>query len=233
MDTEDMVRGALRGEAAGLEVGDWSAGAVQVHVRRQRRGRRVALGVSAVAAALVVVGGTGAVLSVRDGVRAVAPASQPLPAPAGPAPEAVVVEPGQQLSLGRENWWMRLNDQEVCIHDEPAYKTGPGCGGHSWAWGATEITMQYYGLPPQRQEGFYNLVYQGPGRVASMAIEVDGRAHWVTVAQLPGSPGFATGFFWGPALKESDTPSEYPPGGVRFAAYDAEGKVLASKTLAP
>lgn len=114
-------------------MGDWSAGAVQVHVRRQRRGRRVALSVSAVAAALAVVGGTGAVLSVRDGVRAVAPASQPLSAPAGPAPEAVVVEPGQQLSLGRENWWMQLNDQEVCIHDEPAYKTGPGCAGHSWA----------------------------------------------------------------------------------------------------
>ncbi|MFF7586083.1 hypothetical protein ACFZCK_01170 [Kitasatospora purpeofusca] len=233
MDTEDMVRGALRSEADGLAVGDWSAGAVQVHVRRQRRGRRAALGVSAVAAALVVVGGTGVVLSARDGGRAVAPASQPLSPPAGPAPEAVVVEPGQQLPLGRENWWMQLKDQEVCIHDEPAYKTGPGCGGHSWAAGATEITMQYYGSPPQNREGLYNLVYRGPGRVASMAVEVDGRAHWATVASLPGSPGFASGFFWGPALKDSGEPSEYPSGGVRLAAYDAEGKVLASKTLSP
>ncbi|MGW7444862.1 hypothetical protein [Kitasatospora sp. NPDC054795] len=231
MDTEDMVRGALRDEAARVAVADWSAGPVQVHVRRQRRGRRLALGVSAVAAALAVVAGTGAVLSVQDGARTVAPASQPLPAPVGPAPEAVVVEPGQQLSLGRDDWWMQLRDQEICIHDPVAYKDSQGCGGYSWASGETQITMQYLGSSPQYREGLYNLVYQGPGRVAAMAIELDGQAHWATVASLSGDPGFASGVFWGPALKGSSDGSGYPPGGIRLAAYDAQGKVLASKTL--
>ncbi|SDT83026.1 hypothetical protein SAMN05216371_7838 [Streptomyces sp. TLI_053] len=230
MDTEDMVRGALRGEADGLTVGAWSAAAVQVHVRRQRRGRRLALGVSAVAAALVV-GGTGVVLSAGDGARGVAPAAHPLPAPSGPAPEAVVVEPGQQVPLGREDWWMQLKDKEICIHDPVAYKNSQECGGFSWAGSATEITMQYLGTGPDYQEGLYNLVYRGPGRVASMAVELEGQGHWATVASLPGDPGFASGIYWGPALKDSSGPGGYPLGGVRLAAYDAEGRVLASTTL--
>ncbi|MFC5667213.1 hypothetical protein ACFP3U_30135 [Kitasatospora misakiensis] len=231
MDTEDMVRGALRDEVDRVEVADWSAGPVQVHVRRQRRGRRTAMGVSAAVAALAVVAGTGAVLSAQRGVTAVGPASQPLSAPDGPAPEAVVVEPGQQLPLGRPNWWMQLKDQEICIHDAPAYGTGPGCGGHSWTTGTTEITMQYYGSPPQGREGLYNLVYQGPGQVARMAIELDGRAHWATVASLPGNPGYASGFFWGPGLKDSGEAKADPFEGIRLAAYDAEGRVLATRTL--
>ncbi|MFD0410541.1 hypothetical protein [Kitasatospora sp. NPDC127116] len=231
MDTEDMVRGALRDEAARVAVADWSAGPAQVHVRRQRRGRRMAVGASAVVAALALVAGTGAVLSAQGGDRAVGPASQAPPAPAGPAPEALVVEPGQQLPLGRPDWWMQLKDQEICIHDAPAYKSGPGCSGHSWAGGTTEITMQYYGNPPQHQEGLYNLVYHGPGQVARMAIEVDGQAYWATVASLPGEPGYATGYVWGPSQKAADGPGAHPLEGIRLAAYDAQGKVLASKTL--
>ncbi|MFD4530760.1 hypothetical protein ACFWNL_22370 [Kitasatospora sp. NPDC058397] len=232
MDTENMMRGALRDEAARVAVGDWSAGPVQVQVRRQQRGRRVAMGASAVVAALAVVAGTGAVLSAQRAVQTVGPASQALAVPEGPAPEAVVVEPGQQLSLGRQDWWMQLNDQEICIHDAPAYRSGPGCGGHSWAGGATEIVMQYYGNPPQYQEGLYNLIYHGPGRVARMTIEIDGQASWATVASLPGNPGYATGYVWGPPGRKTPNGSTaYPFEGVKLAAYDAQGKVLASKTL--
>ncbi|MFG2905064.1 hypothetical protein ACGF13_08375 [Kitasatospora sp. NPDC048286] len=231
MDTEDMVRGALRDEAARVAVADWSAGPVRVHVRRQRR--RVAMGASAVVAALAVVAGTATVLSAQHGGPAVGPASQAPRLPEGPAPEAVVVEPGRQLPLGRQDWWMQLKDQEICIHDAPAYGTGPGCGGHSWAGGATEITMQYYGNPPQYQEGLYNLVYHGPGQVARMAVEVDGRSYWATVASLPGNPGYATGYVWGPGRKTSDDPKAHPLEGIRLAAYDAQGTVLASRTLSP
>ncbi|MET8702026.1 hypothetical protein ABZW10_24600 [Kitasatospora sp. NPDC004723] len=233
MDTEDAVRGALREEAGRLAVGEWPRGGVQVHVRRQRRGRRLALGAVAAAAALVVVAGTGAALSARDGTRGVAPASQPLAAPVGPAPEPVVVEVGQRLPMGRDDWWMQLGDQEVCIHDPVAYKDGQGCGGYSWASGGTQITVQYLGSSPEYREGLYNLVYQGPGRVAAMAIELDGQAHWATVASLSGDPGFASGVFWGPALKGSSGPGGYPLGGIRIAAYDAQGGVLASRTLSP
>lgn len=231
MDTEDMVRGALRDEAARVAVADWSAGPVRAHVRRQRRARRVAVGASAVVAALAVVAGTGAVLSERRGGEAVAPASQAPRLPDGPAPEAVVVEPGQQLPLGRQDWWMKLNDQEICIHDAPAYRGGPGCAGYSWAGGATEITMQYYGTSPQYQEGLYNLVYHGPGQVARMSLEVDGQAYWATVASLPGTPGYAAGYVWGPGKKAPDDPKAYPFDGVKLAAYDAQGVLLASRTL--
>lgn len=231
MDTEDMVRGALRDEAARVAVADWSAAPVRVQVRRQRRGRRVAMGASAVVAALAVVAGTGAVLSAQRAVQAVGPASQAPLVPEGPAPEAVVVEPGQQLPLGRQDWWMQLKDQEICIHDAPAYRSGPGCGGHSWAGGTTEITMQYYGSPPQYQEALYNLIYHGPGQVARMAIEVDGHAYWATVASLPGNPGYATGYVWGPSNKTPNGSTAYPLEGIKLAAYDAQGKVLASKTL--
>ncbi|MEU1289416.1 hypothetical protein [Kitasatospora sp. NPDC005856] len=231
MDTEDMVRGALRDEAARVAVADWSAGPVRAHVRRQQRARRAAMGASAVVAALAVVAGTGAVLSERRGGEAVAPASQAPRLPDGPAPEAVVVEPGQQLPLGRQDWWMKLNDQEICIHDAPAYRSGPGCSGYSWAGGATEITMQYYGASPQYQEGLYNLVYHGPGQVARMSLEVDGQAYWATVASLPGTPGYSAGYVWGPGKKTPDGPTAYPLDGVKLAAYDAQGVLLASKTL--
>ncbi|MFJ9448286.1 hypothetical protein ACIRRH_41715 [Kitasatospora sp. NPDC101235] len=231
MDTEDMVRGALRDEAARVAVADWSAGPVWVQVRRQRRGRRMAMGASAVVAALAVVAGTGAALSAQRGGRAAGPASQTLLVPVGPAPEAVVVEPGQQLPLGRQDWWMQLKDQEICIHDAPAYKSGSGCSGHSWAGSTTEITMQYYGAPRQYQEGLYNLVYHGPGQVARMTIELDGQAYWATVASLPGNPGYASGYVWGPSLKASGDSKAYPPEGIKLAAYDAQGRVLASKTL--
>lgn len=231
MDTEDMVRGALRDEAARVEVADWSAGPVRDHVRRQRRARRTAIGASALVAALAVVAGTGAVLTAQRGASTVAPAARPPLLPAGPAPEAVVAEPGQQLSLGRPDWWMQLKDQEICIHDAPAYPTGQGCGGHSWAGGATEITMQYYGNPPQYQEGLYNLVYHGPGRVARMTVELDGQAYWATVASLPGDPGYATGYVWGPGQKTPADQKPYPLDGITLTAYDAQGKVLASRTL--
>ncbi|GAA2280933.1 hypothetical protein GCM10010430_78820 [Kitasatospora cystarginea] len=231
MDTEDMVRGALRDEAARVAVADWSAGPVRVQVRRQRRGRRVAMGASAVVAALAVVAGTGAVLSAQHGPQAVGPASQAPRVPVGPAPEAVAVEPGQQLPLGRQDWWMQLKDREICIHDAPAYGSGPGCGGYSWAADTTEITMQYYGNPPQYHEGLYNLVYHGPGQVARMTIEVDGQAYWATVASLPGNPGYATGYVWGPSRKTPDDPKAYPLEGIKLAAYDAQGRILASKTL--
>ncbi len=143
----------------------------------------------------------------------------------------MVVEPGQQLPLGRQDWWMQLKDQEICIHDAPAYKNGPGCGGHSWAAGTTGLTMQYYGNPGQNHEGLYNLVYHGPGPVARMTIEMDGRAYWATVASLPGDPGYASGYVWAPSLKDSGDPKAYPAEGIRLTAYDAQGKVLASKTL--
>ncbi|MEV6973166.1 hypothetical protein [Kitasatospora sp. NPDC093806] len=234
MDTEDMVRGALRDEAVQVAVADWTPGPVRDHVRRQRRGRRVAMGASAVAAALAVVAGTGAVLTAPDGARTIGPAAQApqnLRVPEGPAPEALVVEPGKQLPLGRPNWWMQLKDREICIHDAPAYGSGPGCGGHSWAGGATEITMQYYGNPPQYREGLYNLIYKGPGQVARMTIEMDGRADWVTVASLPGTPGYATGYLWGPGAKKPDDGQPHPLEGITIAAYDAQGRVLASKTV--
>ncbi|MGW3075683.1 hypothetical protein [Kitasatospora sp. NPDC001132] len=231
MDTEDMVRGALRDEAARVAVADWSAGPVRVHVRRQRR--RVAMGASVVVAALAVVAGTATVLSAQLGGTAVGPASQAPRLPEGPAPEAVVVEPGRQLPLGRQDWWMQLKDQEICIHDAPAYGSGPGCGGHSWAGGATEITMQYYGNPPQYQEALYNLVYRGPGQVARMAVEVGGRSYWATVASLPGDPGYATGYLWGPGDATAHVREADPLQGIRIAAYDAQGRVLASKTVSP
>ncbi|MFE7530262.1 hypothetical protein ACFU7Y_31775 [Kitasatospora sp. NPDC057542] len=231
MDTEDMVRGALRDEAARVAVADWSAGPVWVQVRRQRRGRRMAMGASAAVAALAVLAGTGAALSAQHGGQAVGPASQAPLVPVGPAPEAVVVQPGQQLPLGRQDWWMQLKDQEICIHDAPAYQSGSGCSGYSWAGDTTEITMQYYGAPPQHQEGLYNLVYHGPGQVARMTIELDGQAYWATVASLPGNPGYASGYVWGPSLKTSTDSKAYPPEGIKLAAYDAQGRVLASKTL--
>ncbi|MFE6056577.1 hypothetical protein ACFQ6N_38045 [Kitasatospora sp. NPDC056446] len=231
MDTEDMVRDALRDEAARVAVADWSAGPVRDHVRRQRRGRRVAVGASAVAAALAVLSGTGAVLSAQQGAQAVAPASQAPLVPEGPAPEPVVVEPGQELPLGRPDWWMRLKDREICIHDAPAYGSGPGCGGHSWGGNATEITMQYYGSPPQHQEALYNLVYHGPGQVARMTIELDGRAYWATVVSLPGTPGFASGYLWAPDLKAPKSSTAFPLEGIKLAAYDAQGTLLTSKTV--
>ncbi|MBP0451067.1 hypothetical protein J5Y04_16170 [Kitasatospora sp. RG8] len=233
MDTEDMVRGALRDEAARVAVADWSAGPVRVQVRRQRRGRRMAAGAAAVVAALAVAAGTGTVLSSQHGPQAAGPASQAQAprVPAGPPPEALVVEPGRQLPLDRQDWWMQLKDQEICIHDAPAYGSGPGCSGHSWTSGATEITMQYYGNPPLYHEALYNLVYHGPGQVARMAIEVDGQAYWATVASLPGNPGYATGYVWGPGRKTPDDPKALPLQDIRLAAYDAQGRVLASKTL--
>ncbi|MFE6871785.1 hypothetical protein ACFVFS_35240 [Kitasatospora sp. NPDC057692] len=232
-DTEDMVRGALRDEMARVEVADWSAGPVQAHVRRQRRGRRVAVGASALAAALAVVAGTGAVLSAERGSRIVGPASSASRAPsvplvpAEPAPEPLVVEPGRQLSLERPNWWMQLKDQEICVHDAPAYGSGPGCAGSSWAPGTTGITMKYSGVPPLYGEALYNLVYHGPGKVARMTMELDGRAYWAVVASLPGSPGYASGYVWGPGLKPSDDAKPDPFQGIRLVAYDAQGTVLA------
>ncbi|MFJ4597907.1 MULTISPECIES: hypothetical protein [unclassified Kitasatospora] len=231
MDTEDMVRGALRDEAARVAVADWSATPARGHVRRQRRGRRVAMGASAVAAALAVVAGTGAVLSAQHGAQAVGPASQAPAVPEGPAPEPVVVEPGQQLPLGRPDWWMQLKDQEVCIHDAPAYRSDPGCGGSSWAGGTTGINMGYYGNAPQYQEGLYNLIYHGPEQVARMSIEVDGHAYWATVVSLPGTPGYTTGYLWGPSNKTLNGSTAFPLEGVKLAAYDAQGKLLTSKTV--
>ncbi|MFJ9690622.1 hypothetical protein [Kitasatospora sp. NPDC101183] len=233
MDTEDMVRGALREEAGKVAVADWSAGPALAHVRRQRRARRAALGAGAVAAALVVVAGTGALLSAPSAVQAAAPAPKALLVPEGQAPEALAVQPGQQVPLGRPDWWMKLNDREVCIHDAPAYKDRSDCGGHSWSDGATQITMGYYGNPPEYRDGLYNLVYQGPGKVARMSVEMDGKASWVTVASLPGEPGFATGWFWGPPAPKSTggSPAAFPFEGVQLAAYDAQGKLLARNTV--
>ncbi|MFD9688243.1 hypothetical protein ACFXPX_07460 [Kitasatospora sp. NPDC059146] len=236
MDTEDMVRGALHDEASRLTVAHWSAEPVRIHARRQRR--RMVVGASAVAAALAVAVGTGAVLSARDGGRALAPAAAPAAQapllPAGPAPEAVVAEPGQQLPLDRPGWWMSLKDREICIHDASVHGSGPGCGGYSWAASATtELTMQYYRNPAQNQEGLYNVVYHGPGQVARMTVELDGQAHWATVASLPGTPGYASGYAWASALKPtgSEKGQPQPLTGIRLAAYDAQGNLLASKTL--
>ncbi|MEU4115387.1 hypothetical protein AB0F71_12935 [Kitasatospora sp. NPDC028055] len=234
MDTEDMVRGALRDEASRLTVAHWSAEPVRIHARRQRR--RMAVGASAVAAALAVAVGTGTVLSARHGDGALAPAAAlatqaPL-LPAGVAPEAVVAEPGRQLPLGRPDWWMQLKDREICIHDAPSYGSGPGCSGYSWDAGATtELTVQYYAGPDQ--QGLYNLVYHGPGQVARMTVELDGQAHWATVASLPGTPGYASGYAWAPALKPTGAGKGRPQPltGIRLAAYDAQGKLLASKSL--
>ncbi|RKT09348.1 hypothetical protein BX285_6435 [Streptomyces sp. 1114.5] len=231
MDTEDMLRGALRDEADGLAVGEWTVGPLREHVRRQRRGRRVVTGVSAVVAALAVVAGTGAVLSAQHGPRAVGPAAQAPLVPAEPAPEPVVLEPGQQLPLGRQDWWMQLKDQEICIHDAPSYKTGPGCGGYSWAAGSTGMAMQYLANLPQGEEGLYNLVYHGPGPVARMTVELGGRAYWAAVVTLPGTPGYATGYAWAPSLRATGDPKIYPAEGVRITAYDAQGGVLATKIL--
>ncbi|MFJ5885338.1 hypothetical protein [Kitasatospora cineracea] len=230
-DTEDMVRDALRDEADRLAVGEWPAEAVRGHVRRQRRGRRLALGAAVAAAALAVVAGTGALPARWDGDRAVGPAAGAPRTPEGPPPAAVVAEPGQQLPMGRAGWWLRLGDKEICIHDPRAEHEDQGCAGYSWAPGETQVTMQYFGVSPDYLEGMYNLVYQGPGQVAAMAIELDGQAHWATVAALPGEPGYASGVFWGPAMKQSEGAGGYPPGGIRLTAYDAEGKVLASRTL--
>ncbi|MFJ8434966.1 hypothetical protein ACIQ9P_27060 [Kitasatospora sp. NPDC094019] len=230
MDTEDMVRDALRDEAARVPLTDWSAGPMRDQVRRQRRGRRTALGVSAVVAVLAVAAGTTTVLSGHGGTQVVGAASQvTLRTPEGTAPEAIVAEPGQQIPLGREGWWMRLGAQEICIHDPVVYKNDPGCGGYSWQAGATEITMQYQGVSPDFKEGLYNVVYHGPGRVARMAVEFDGRSYWATPASLPGDPGYVSGFAWAPSLKASDGAN--PLVGVKLAAYGARGEVLASKTL--
>ncbi|MFJ4188136.1 hypothetical protein [Kitasatospora sp. NPDC089509] len=227
MDTEDMVRGALRDEASGLAVGQWSAEPVRLLARRRQRRRRTVLGAAAVTAAFAVAAGTGTVLSAQHGDRGTAPAARAPQLPAGPAPEPVVVQPGQQLPLGRPDWWIRLADREICIHDAPSYHGGPGCSGYSWLpGGGTEITMQYYGDPAQSSEGLYNLVYRGPGPVARMTLEVDGRAYWATVTSLPGTPGYTSGHAWAPA-----TPNDHPLQGVRLAAYDTQGKLLASKTL--
>ncbi|MFJ5231876.1 hypothetical protein ACIQBJ_18510 [Kitasatospora sp. NPDC088391] len=230
--TEDMVRGALRAEAARVPVGAWTAGPARAHVRRQRRGRRAAVGAAVAAAALSLVAGTGAVLSGTSAapVGAASGSSARLPAtPPGPAPEAVLLEPGQQYQLGREGWWMRLDRQEICTHDPAAYAKRPDCAGYSWAAGATGITTTYAGDAAHPGQGLYGLIYHGPEKVARMALEVDGTAYWAVPVALSGDPGWTSGWAWAPDRKQVGT--EPVPGNVVLAAYDAEGRVLASRTL--
>ncbi|MFJ1752801.1 hypothetical protein [Kitasatospora sp. NPDC088134] len=229
--TEDLVRGALREEAARVAVGAWSAEPVREHLRRQRRGRRAALG-AAVAAALALVAGTGAVLSGAPGTAGTAEvgAAAGGPAtPAGPAPAAVELPAGQQYPLGRPGWWVQLDGQGICTHDPVAYSNRPGCAGYSWAAGATGITATYAGDAANPGQGLYGLVYHGHEQVARMSLEVDGKAYWATPVALPGDPGWTSGWAWAPDRRRAGT--EPVPGGVRVTAYDAGGKVLASHTL--
>ena len=223
MDTEDMVRSALRDEVDGIELTDWPAVPMRARMRRRQRGRRGVLAMTAAVVATGVAALSGALLTEQPGEQMASPAAAASLSPGLVWPKVVVVQPGQQLNLGGGNW-MKLTSDEICTHIEPT----PGCGGYSWASGSTGITVQDLA-------GLYSPIYHGPEQVARMAVVVDGTVYPVTVVTLPGHPGYATGYVQASLPKaaqgslKGQVPTKFPLDGVELIAYDAQGKVLASR----
>jgi hypothetical protein len=227
MDTEDMVREALRAELAAVEPGEWPVGAMQDRVRRRQRGRWAVRAVTSAAVVTGVVLGAGMLSTGWGSGREQVGAASASVLPAGTPPAVVVVRPGQRVQLGQGDW-MSLTSDEICTHIVDAYGGGPGCGGWSWAAGTTGINLQY-------EDGVYQLAYYGSEQVTRLTIEVDGTTYWVTPVVLAGTHSYTTGYVRAPLPSAARGPQKNPPkkspiDGITMVAYGAGGKVLATST---
>lgn len=226
MDTEDMVRGALRAELAGVEPGEWPAGAMRDRVRLRQRRRWAVRAVTGAAVVSGVVLGAGMLPAGWGGSWDQAGPASAAALPTGTPPTVVVVRPGQKVQTGQGSW-MSLTSNEICTHNVAAYGSGPGCAGYSWAAGATGIALQY-------GEGVYQPVYHGSEQVARFTIEIDGTTYWVTPVELAGAHGYTAGYVRAPlpaaARGPQKNPRSNPMDGIRMVAYGAGGQVLATST---
>ncbi len=222
---EELLREALHREAFELRPGVWPEQRILERVRR-RRVRRVGTAVPVVAAAAVA-----AVLLIgRSGATHVAPAppaasptataGAPSPAPPTPGtgPAVRVVRPGQVVSLGHGQR-MILHPGQRCLND--------GQGPHPpWTCKSVMDGNQAQDSVGLQMEGgasgaLYTPLYIGHGRAARMTVEVRGRTLPLQVVTLPGHPGYATGWAWGPP------PKSVFDNEVSVEVYDAAGKLLA------
>ncbi|MEZ0068769.1 hypothetical protein ABIA32_004803 [Streptacidiphilus sp. MAP12-20] len=243
-EDEDMVRRALEDEAMGYQPSDWAGKVAAVHDRstRRRRGVRgavaVTLAVGATAATAVGValasspGGAQAGHAAAQGPAhawsaPAQPGAQPSTSPTKAAearhPAVRVVPAGKDLNFGHQIW-MKLTAGERC----------EGLGPDSTrAYSCKSVTdgNQPQGTVGAQSEGnrsgtLYSPLYIGPGDVAAMTIEIDGKPYDATVVKLAGHPGYATAYLWVPGVQVMPSPGHFSS--ERIKVYDAHGKLLAS-----
>ncbi|MEY9965521.1 hypothetical protein ABIA33_003567 [Streptacidiphilus sp. MAP12-16] len=239
MSDEEMLRRALQDEATGLEPSPWSAraGEVRGRVRRRRRRIRRAVGLGLVLPAALAAAVVGVLLWGSGGggpVTRVAPMTAPTvtatrtqhsakptaslaASPTGAWPSVRVVQSGRTVDFGH-GMWMTLTAGQRCA--------GLGQPGGSTCKSVTDgnqgpgtVSQQIMG---DQSGTMYTPLYIGSGQVARMTVEVGGTTYRATVVTLPGRPGYATGYVWGPPIS----------GGLagispKITVYDAQGQVLA------
>ena len=222
---QEALREALRRTASRVQPGAWPRRAVLERARR-RRARRTVMGVPLVAAvavgAVLVVGPGGPGHGVRVGPAASAdPPGPTAAASASPSvdwPAVRVVRPGQVVLIGRGER-MRLDATQRCVDDGqgpvPMWACKSVVDGNQ---ARDSVSDQSGGVG---HEAVYTPLYIGSGRPARMTVTVDGHTIVLQVLTLPGRPGYATGYGWGPPPEQlfGDEPD--------IRVYDADGKLLA------
>ena len=232
MTTEDMVRRALREEAAALVPSPWPAvlirGAVRARARR-RRARRTALAVALAMAVPVGVVGVGALASGPGAVRVVsggvptAPASSPASSdPTSsmhPGSSVRIVTDGQKVLIGRGRW-VRLTAAETCVggvgDSEQCSATADG------NQSPDSISLRILG---DSTGTFFLPLYVGSGQAARITVTVAGRTYQAAVLTLSGHPGYATGYVWVPGQESAsvhETTTVYDTGGAVLATFGSE-----------
>ncbi|MCX3061536.1 hypothetical protein [Streptomyces beihaiensis] len=239
-DTEERVRRALRDAALNMKPSPWPASAVREAGDRVRRRRRLAVSVPLTAAVAVAVVVTGVRMEASElpADRTLPAASVPpfpsrSPAPSAstrvsPPPTPVVAKSGERVEIGHGRW-MTLTADQVCLGQTQTQGQGQGQGGTPLCK-FTANGNQATGTVSDQTDGdasrtLYRPLYIGPGTPAHITVEWAGKEHAAQIVTLPGHPGYATAYLWGPPASTATADR------VKITVYDAQGHVLAS--LAP
>jgi len=230
---EDMLRRALRDEAAAMDPPAWSTGrsrAVWGLVQRHRV-RRVAL---VAAAALAVPVTAFAALLAGPGADRAAPRVIPLASSAPPAasssasrpdeqspvaawPPVRTVTRNQRLQVGNGEW-IALSPLEICEEGpQDVYQCSGTVTGNQ---AADSVSLRSAGTS---QGDFLLPLYVGSGQAARMTVAVGAKTYRATVVTLPGHPGYAAGYVWIPGSPAATASGPTPV----VTVFDASGTVLA------
>jgi hypothetical protein len=224
IEGEELVRNALREAAWAVEPSAWPGEAVRTRARRRRRRQRVAVAVPVVAAVVLGAGvlarGAGPAMGTRVGPASGAskpprPVSPPKPSMAWPPVRVVAAD--HPIAVG-DDQRMKLEKTQACTEEggSPSWNCKSVADGNQ---GAGTVSIQTSG---DAKGTLYEPLYIGSGRPAAMTVRVGGHTYLARVVTLPGHPGYATGYAWGPPVSMLGANSAV------ITVYGARGKVLAS-----
>lgn len=145
----------------------------------------------AAAAALLTAAATGVL-----GLAAPAAQAAPKPVAAAHAAAVRVVRPGEQIPVG-DGFWIELTADQVCQGNTDPTLGGTVCDSVTNGNQAPDsVGLRTEGLADGRT--LYQALYLGDG-AARMSVTLDGRTRPLHLLALPGHPGYAVGYAWGPA----------------------------------